>query len=93
MRLLASAFHAISASLFSGRKYIRPLGAFLGSKFEIESDSIHFYQAEGSTIDSSCYSGLLACLDMLLTLNGCSSFNYVDYTLMSVLWEETLDSW
>ena len=65
----------------------------MGSKFAIESDPIHSYQAEGSTIDSSCYSGLLACLDMLLKLNGCSSFNYVDYTLKSVLWEETLDSW
>ena len=83
----------ISASLLSGRKFIRHLEAFLGSKFVIGSDLIHSYQAEGSTIDSFCYSGLLACLDMLLKLNGCSSFNYVDYTLMSVLWEETLDSW
>ena len=83
----------ISATLLSGRKFIRHLEAFLGSKFVIGSDLIHSYQAEGSTIDSSCYSGLLAGLDMLLTLNGWSSFNYEDYTLKSVLWEETLDSW
>ena len=67
----------ISASLFSGSKFIRHLGAFTCPKFVIDSNPIHSYQSEGSTIDSSCDSGLLACLVMLLTLHGCRSFNYV----------------